>query len=229
MTLKKVHVYKSVLEKILREHNTDFSSVSEKLGYEKSFISVMFYEGGGVSAQMPIPFVISMSNLLAVKYEAFLEVPRYDEFLGMDRVMKMFFDDCLVVNNSSFPKPRTERLKLYRRYETFCDDEGITPKSRNAFYAFLRERFREVKLSGGRYFEGVAIKGQDTEQGQECEGQELLCDITADDLESLQKTICEIIAASANMLHNDLRALLAEWKPKEPKEPKYAIKEREQP
>lgn len=145
MTLKKVHVYKSVLEKILREHNTDFSSVSEKLGYEKSFISVMFYEGGGVSAQMPIPFVISMSNLLAVKYEAFLEVPRYDDFLGMDRVMKMFFDDCLVVNNSSFPKPRTERLKLYRRYETFCDDKGITPKSRNAFYAFLRERFREVK------------------------------------------------------------------------------------
>lgn len=224
MTLKKVRVYKSTLEKILKEHYTDFSSISEKLGYEKGYISVMFYEGGGISAQMPIPFVISMSNLLAVKYEAFLEVPRYDDDLEMNKIMGEFFDACIIIDNNSLPKPRTERLKLYRRYESFCNDEGIIPVSRNVFYSFLRDRFREIKLAGGRYFEGVAIKDQDTERGQE-----LARDITADDFEILQKAICEQIAAAANMLHNDLRALLAEWRPKEQTESKYQIKEREQP
>lgn len=38
----------------------------------------------------------------------------------------------------------------------------------------------------------------------------------------------EIIRDGFKMLHADLRALLAEWKPKET-EPKYQIKEREQP
>jgi len=53
--------------------------------------------------------------------------------------------------------------------------------------------------------------------------------LTKQDLDDAVERLRQTINFAANMLHNDLRALLAEWKPKEPVPPKYAIKEREEP
>lgn len=45
---------------------------------------------------------------------------------------------------------QVERGELYRQYETFCTDEGRPPRSKNSFYAILRDKGYGEKVINGR-------------------------------------------------------------------------------
>jgi putative DNA primase/helicase len=54
---------------------------------------------------------------------------------------------------------------LFKAYETFCAEEGISPEGKKAFFAYVTEDFKKDKDYKGIYFVGLKLKDEPSGQG----------------------------------------------------------------
>ena len=58
------------------------------------------------------------------------------------------------------PEARTDRVKLFKAYEEYCEGQERKALTRNGFYRAIRTKgFQEKKIGGTRVFEGLEIRG----------------------------------------------------------------------